>query len=70
MKIEKRSYSRNPWRLVTSDGREVAAPRSFDHPDIGITVINESISGETKTECTDRALALLEMLLTIRKEPK
>lgn len=64
MKVVKLSYSRAPWRLVTSDEREVQAPpQVFDHPDIGKTVVRGSICGNTKAECTEAALALLEALL-------
>jgi hypothetical protein len=64
MKIAKLPYSRAPWRLITSDGRQVQAPSIvFDHPALGKTVTSNVISGETKTECTEAALALLEKLL-------
>lgn len=63
MRIEKLSYSRAPWRLVTSDGKEVYAPQAMDHPSIGPTVFNGPVCGESKTECTANALALLERLL-------
>lgn len=68
MKIERRIYSRAPWRLVTSEGKEVVVPQGFDHPDLGATSVSESISGDTRAECTDKALALLESLLLRRKE--
>ena len=64
MLIKKLSYSRHPWRLLTSDGREVSVKIAFDHSDIGMTVINGSVSGETKAECTAAALALLEKLIS------
>lgn len=64
MRIERRSYSRAPWRLVMDDGREVSAPQAFDHAALGATVINGPICGNTKTECTENALALLEALLS------
>lgn len=67
MKIERRPYSRSPWRLVTSEGVEVYAPQAFDHPSLGMTVHNGPVCGETKTECTERALALLEALM--RRKP-
>lgn len=69
MKIEKRGYSRKPWRLITSAGLEVWLPAGFDHPDIGVTVISEPVCGDTKAECTDKALALLEHLLRTRTTP-
>lgn len=64
MRIERRSYSRSPWRLITSDGLEVTAPRAIDHPTLGTTAFNESVCGETKAECTAKALALLEFLIS------
>ena len=64
MKIERRSYSRSPWRLVTDDGREIYVPQAIDHEALGATVANVPICGETKAECIDNALGLLERLLT------
>lgn len=63
MRIEKRSYSRHPWRLVTAEGAEVVAPVPFKHPGLGMTVVSQSISGETKAECIENALALLGRLM-------
>jgi hypothetical protein len=63
MKIEKRGYSHNPWRLVTSDGREVTLLKTVDHPHLGQTVISGSVCGQTRRECEANALALLEQLL-------
>lgn len=68
MRIERRPYSRSPWRLITSEGKEVATPKGFDHPGLGMTVISSAVCGETKAECTANALALLEALL-LSKEP-
>ena len=74
MHIEKRSYSRAPWRLVTKDGREVTTAVPFTHPGGGgslsrpmPTLIHQAISGDTKAECLQAALDLLERLLQ-RKE--
>lgn len=66
MNIIKLPYSRAPWRLVTSDGKEVYAPSAFDHPDLGMTVANEPICGDTKAECIERALSLLESMMRKR----
>lgn len=63
MNIEKKKYSHSPWRLVTKEGREVYWPAAFEHPEGGMTVINEPVCGETRAECTERAVALLEYLL-------
>jgi hypothetical protein len=63
MRIEKRSYSRAPWRLVTEAGAEVYAQIAFDHPGLGMTAFNQPICGDTKTECIENALALLGKLL-------
>ena len=64
MRIEKKNYSRKPWRLLTSEGKEVQAKVEFDHPDIGKTWILESISGDTKIECTEKAMQYLEYLFS------
>lgn len=64
MRVVKLFYSRAPWRLVTSDGREVQAPHQvFDHSILGKTIVSGSISGETKAECTQAAFDFLEKLL-------
>ena len=60
MQIERRPYSRNPWRLVTSAGAEVELPERFAHPELGAVVIRGSIRGRTHAEREARALALLE----------
>lgn len=66
MQIKKLSYSRAPWRLITSDGREVYSPHAMDHASLGETVVNAPICGDTKTECIDNALTLLEALMSRR----
>lgn len=66
MKIERHDYSRAPWRLVTSEGRYVSYRRPFEHPSLGWTVVDDVIAGETKAECTQKALDLLESLLSAR----
>lgn len=63
MKIERRGYSRAPWRLVTASGAEVYVRQAFDHPDLGKTLIDGPVCGDTKAECTDKALTLLGHLL-------
>jgi hypothetical protein len=68
MKIEKLSYSRQPWRLVDSEGREIYSPQVLEHPSLGMTVYSGPVCGDTKTECIDNALNLLEVLL--RKNSK
>lgn len=67
MRIEKRGYSRSPWRLVTSAGIEISALRKFEHPHLGWTTVYEPIMGRTKTECYERALSLLEELWDLTK---
>lgn len=37
-RVEKQSYSRNPWRVL-DDGGQVYAAETFDHPNIGRTLI-------------------------------
>lgn len=66
MKIIKMGYSRSPWRLVTKDGKEVEASMPFDHPSLGLTWVMGTVCGETKAECTEKALELLELMLLRR----
>jgi hypothetical protein len=63
MKIEKLNYSRHPWRLLDSEGREVYTRQTMDHPSIGMTAFSGPVCGETKAECMASALALLESLM-------
>ena len=59
MKIEKRSYSSSPWRLIDNNGREVYWQLPMNHPDLGARWVNEPVMGVTKAECTERVLELL-----------
>lgn len=59
MKIEKRSYSRSPWRLIDNNEREVYWQRPMKHPDLGMTYVTEPVCGATRQQCTDAALELL-----------
>jgi hypothetical protein len=59
MKIERRNYSRSPWRLIDNNDREVVWQRPMKHPDLGQTWVTEAVCGETKAECTARVLELL-----------
>lgn len=63
MKIVKMNYSRSPWRLLTKEGKEISAQVPFEHPSLGWTWIEQTIAGETKAECTEKALELLERLM-------
>lgn len=63
MQIKKMQYSAHPWRLLTDDGKEVMAPQNFSHPDLGMTSAMMPVSGATKTQCTEQAPALLDMLI-------
>jgi hypothetical protein len=63
MKIVRMKYSRSPWRLVDSRGTEIYWRRPFKHSDLGETVVDEPICGETKTECISNALHALELLM-------
>jgi len=63
MIIKKMGYSRNPWQLLTSDGRQVkVSPVVFDHPDLGKIMVDDVVSGKTKEECLNKALNLLETI--------
>ena len=61
MKIEKRSYSRSPWRLIENSGQEVQWQRPMTHSDLGQTWVTEPVMGDTKAECTERVLELLAL---------
>lgn len=69
MRIEKRGYSRSPWRLITKDGVEVQLSIPFEHPSLGWTIISSSICGDTKSECIQRALDALGYLVRSRQAP-
>lgn len=62
MRIEKRSYSSNPWRLVDDSGEEIYLPMRFDHPTLGTTTINGPVCGKTKAEVVQLSLKLLEKI--------
>lgn len=59
MKIEKRSYSSNPWRLIDDAGDEVYLPQRFNHPHLGHTTISAPVCGKTKAEVVQLSLGLL-----------
>lgn len=40
LRVAKLGYSRNPWRIVDSDGQELWRDERFDHPMLGPTVIS------------------------------
>lgn len=48
--VEKRGYSRKPWRVVTEDGRELYARQRFDHPYLGMTVIDGPVAFDRKRD--------------------
>ena len=55
-KIEKRSYSSNPWRLIDENGNEVYNDVTFDHPDLGKCNIDMPVCGPTKQSVVDQVL--------------
>lgn len=59
MKIEKRNYSRSPWRLIDNNGNEVYAQKPMKHADLGHTFVTEPVCGATKAECIAATLELL-----------
>jgi len=68
--IVRRAYSADPWRLVDGDGKEVEAPRRFEHPVIGWCSVMMPVSGATRRECEAAALALLPLLAAQRDEAR
>jgi len=58
--IQKLGYSSRPWRLLRN-GNEVYAKEKFDHPNLGMMVIDSPVAADTKTELVDRLLRLLEL---------
>jgi hypothetical protein len=46
----------------------VAVTVRLDHPTLGPTVIDEAVSGETKSECIESVLTVLGALITLRKK--
>lgn len=63
MEIKKENYSAKPWRLLDRNGYEVRLPVQFDHPDLGVTTILQSISGDTRKQCEVETLGLFEQTL-------
>jgi len=63
MKIEKRNYSSNPWRLVTDGGKEVSVPTEIDTGSGGKALLSWPICGPTRSNVEAQALGLLERLL-------
>jgi hypothetical protein len=69
IRIERRTYSRAPWRLVDSlTGEELSFPVVFDHPDLGPSTIY--LGGfDTKAEALERLGELAAHTLRDRTEP-
>jgi hypothetical protein len=55
-KIEKRSYSSNPWRLIDEMGGEVYSDVTFNHPDLGKSRVSMPVCGPTKQSIVDQVL--------------
>lgn len=68
MKIERKNYSRGPWRLLTDDGNDVYYNKPMDHPDLGMTWVTMPVCGETKAECLEATLSLLSQALNRLQE--
>lgn len=58
IRIEKRSYSLDPWRLVTPDGEELAAWRTVTTWEGGEQVVQMPMAYPTKAAAVE-ALGLL-----------
>lgn len=61
MKIERRNYSRAPWRLIDNNGREVYWQKPMDCPSLGKTWVSAPVCGDTKAECISETLQLLAL---------
>lgn len=70
LQIKHLGYSVKPWRLVTNECKEFTVPKVFEHPDIGLMVISECISGNTKQECLEMVLEAFNMLVNENKTLK
>ena len=66
-KIEKRSYSSSPWRLIGDDGEEVYQDTMIDHPDLGAQRISMPVCGKTKEEVIEQVLSGLVKLRSVAK---
>ena len=58
MKIERQNYSRNPWRLIANDGRQVVSDKRDSSGRIVAT--GHPVCGNTKQEVMDWVLDRLE----------
>jgi hypothetical protein len=73
--IQKLGYSRKPWRLVDLDSeadysgpQQVCVTVRFEHPDLGPTLIDEAVSGDTRRECEEQVLLLMSRMIELRKQ--
>ncbi len=62
MKIIKKDYTVNPWRLVDKKGLEIPAYKTIQTDGGERVDYIATISGRTKAECTQKTLNLLENL--------
>lgn len=69
MKIQKFPYSRGAWRLVNSQGQEVVWRKPFDHPGLGMTVLDQTICGDTKAECMEQVFEFVGYLMALNRKP-
>lgn len=62
LEIKKLDYSVNPWRLI-QDGNIIETPKSFTDDSGNTHHIWGSVSGNTKSECIQKCLDMLEILI-------
>ena len=61
MQIKKTTYSKGKWRLFTEDGREVYTWQEIESTS-GTVPCQGPVCGDTKEECLQACLSLLDRL--------
>ena len=62
LRVEKRTYSSRPWRIVSPDGRELYAPTSLTNADGNAVSFNGPVCFDRKRD----AIAYLAALIAER----
>ena len=71
-RIEKRAYSRRPWRLVGPNGQEVQNWAVIEHTTLAgkKTACMMPVAGTTRAECESKALALIVEISAQREKAR